>query len=193
LAEHEQISEAFLRNEEDGERRATFLITLAGGVAAALGFLLGDKGAHPPEERHPAVIASLALLAALGYLTLVRIAHRNASADVFKAGLNRIRRYFVRSRGDLRLHFLPFDPYADAPREAPVSWAVGKGGWLQTVVLVEAILLGALAAVSLGASSWTKNILVGALVAAVAWVALLAIGHGHYESEMAKRRDRRPL
>lgn len=193
LAEHEHIGESFLRNEEDGERRVTFLITLAGGIAAALGFLLDKNEVPRPEDRHPALLVSLGLLAVLGYFTLVRIAHRNVSADLFKAGLNRIRRYFVRSRGDLRLYFLPLDPYDDAPREAPDFLSAGKGGWLQTVVLVEAILLGGLAAVSLGAPTWNENIVIGGLVAAVAWIVLLAVGHEHYKREMRRRRKRRPL
>jgi len=36
LAEYQQYSEAFWRNEEAGERRVTFFITLATAVIAAL-------------------------------------------------------------------------------------------------------------------------------------------------------------
>src|SRR5215475_4311010 len=91
IAEHEQLSEAFLRNEEDGEKRVTFLITLAGGAGAVLAFL------HEDERWRGDLFVSfgLAALLILGFVTYLRVINRNLAADSYLDGLNRVRRYFL--------------------------------------------------------------------------------------------------
>jgi 8-oxo-dGTP pyrophosphatase MutT (NUDIX family) len=180
LAEYQHVAESLLRNEEDGEKRVTFLITLAGGVAAALGLVLGKDTVLSSSERHPLVLLTLAILFAIGYLTLVRVVTRNATSDRYKEGLNRIRTYFLQSSEDPRLRFLPFDPHKGRPRK-PWSWkSTGRGGWLPTVVLVDSFFLGAFASTLCASGSWWINAAVGAVAVTVAWPALIYLANRKY-------------
>jgi hypothetical protein len=143
IKEFEHTAEALLRNEEDGEKRAMFFMTLAGATGTALAFLLGKDSALPPEARGRLLTGALSILLAVGYLTLLRIVQRNRASDRYKRALNRLRRYFVH---DARRVFLAFDPY-EPERRVPPSWAsLGKGGWLETIALVEAVVAGILVA-----------------------------------------------
>lgn len=184
LAEYDHVANSLLRNEEDGEKRVTFLITLSGGVAAALGLVLGKDTVLSAAERHPLALLTLAILFALGYLTLVRVVTRNVASDRYKGGLDRIRRYFVESPEDPRARFLAFDPYKSEARK-PWSWkSAGKGGWLPMVVLVDSVLLGALAGVICSSGSWWANGAVGAVAAVLAWCGLIHLSNRQYSEAM---------
>jgi hypothetical protein len=179
VAEFEHTGEALLRNEEDGEKRVTFLISISGGVLAVLGFLLGSDKILDPGEPQPLVVFALAILCGLGLLTLTRVVARNVTSDRYKRGLNAIRRYFVPVTDDPRVSYLPFNPFRSANRER--TWGVGKGGWLPTVVFVNAVLLGALGGMLAGYLRWEQIGASGAAVAAVEWFLLMALAHLLYK------------
>jgi len=206
-AEFEHVAESLLKSEEDGEKRATFFVTLTGAVGAALGFVVGGEGGLLGAGRLPLVVASLAVLLAMGYLTFVRIVSRNVATDSYKRRLNRVRRYFLDGKRD-RLAFVPFDPYKPEGRTL-WSWnRIGKGGWLETLVLVNALIFGALVAVivSDGAAvmaargvRWVADpdgiaigcvsILAGIVSAALAWGWLMAHGTRRYRRETWRARE----
>lgn len=188
-AEYAHAAESLLRNEEDGERRVTFLITISGGVAAALGLVLGKDTVLRADEPQPLILFALLILVGLGYLTFMRVITRNAASDRYKRALNRIRRFFVSSDGDPRVRFLPFDPYR-VPRRSPLArGSIGTGGWLPTVIFVNALVLGALAAAICSSGNWYVNGAVGALVMAVAWVTLVDIANREYARVARKAGD----
>jgi len=200
-AEFDHVAESLLKNEEDGEKRASFFVTLTSAVGAALAFAVGSPHGLPAAAGHPLVIAMLVVLLAMGYLTFVRIVSRNVASDRYKRRLNRVRRYFLAGADDPRLAFVPFDPYKP---ESGRSWSwdrVGKGGWLETLVLVNALIFGALATVTtvvlvnalrLGASAavstapeaWGIGILVGIVYVGLGWSWLMAHGTERYRREM---------
>ena len=119
LAEYEHTADSLLRNEEDGEKRATFFITLTGAAGTALAFLLGRDALLDPRSVHPLVVCALGVVLAVGYLTFLRVVQRNLASDRYKRALNRIRRHFLLDAGDPRRVFLAFDPYSQERRSAP--------------------------------------------------------------------------
>jgi hypothetical protein len=145
IAEYEQGSETLLRNEEGGEKRLTFFATLTGATIAVLGFTLGPDAKPSWEVVHIALTLALTTLLIFGWLTGLRLAHRNRTTDKMKWGLNRVRLYFADGQED-RLRCFVFDPIDTRSRaEETKSW-VRKGGWLETTFVINAMLFGALAA-----------------------------------------------
>jgi diadenosine hexaphosphate hydrolase (ATP-forming) len=180
LAEYAHSGESLLQNEEHGEKRAAFFLTLSGVVVTILPLLLGKDAVLRPDRRQPLVIVSLLILIVLANVTLARIVARDAASDRFKKGLNRIRRYFVPRADDPRLLFVAFDAHKDEGR-APWDWrSVGKGGWVVTVALVEAMLLGALAA-AVAATRWSWcNVTVGIVTSLLSWCGLIKLANWRY-------------
>jgi 8-oxo-dGTP pyrophosphatase MutT (NUDIX family) len=172
LKEYEHAADSLLRNEEDGERRVTSFVTIAASVGAVLGFVMGDVRGLTSETLQPLLVFALAAVLGVGYLTFLRILHRNAASDKYKGGLNRIRRYFVRSPEDSRAAFLAFDPFR-RDRRPRYSWlSLGKGGWLETVVFTESIIAGALGAVMGQSYKWPFQVVLIILSALVTWILL---------------------
>jgi diadenosine hexaphosphate hydrolase (ATP-forming) len=189
LAEYEHVAESLLRNEEDGEKRVAFFLSLAGGVGALLGFAVGREGKLDPGTRDPLVVLALLVLAALGYLTLIRVVSRNAASDRYKRRLGRVRRYFLTGRWDPRLRFLAFDPYRPDFRK-PASWRrIARGGWFDTIAVIEALLVGALVAASGATGAWAANGILGLLAGGAAWAALVAHGRQRYREQLWEARD----
>jgi 8-oxo-dGTP pyrophosphatase MutT (NUDIX family) len=202
LAEFNHIGESLLRNEESGEKRVAFFLTFAGGVGMAVGFLIGEAG--PLRNHGPLlIVASLVTLLVLGYGTFLRVIVRNATSDLYKRRLSRIRQYFLQGVDDPRRHFMAFAPFEHAWR-APSSWKTfGSGGWLSTVALVEAILGGAL---GVFATKWLGDqtrplqfailrtnavpVLMGFSIGSAIWFLLIKKGNALYVQEMSKRRPR---
>jgi uncharacterized protein YjbK len=142
LKEYDRLSALFRGNEEMGERRVTFFITLTGAVLAALISLFAKGGAR--DLRMPGYVATASLLVLLlfGIFTLRRIVTRNRATDDLKAKLDRIRKYFVEKNDKSRVDYLPFNPYAaPPPREAGLFY--GSGGLMETVMLMNSIVAGA--------------------------------------------------
>jgi 8-oxo-dGTP pyrophosphatase MutT (NUDIX family) len=192
LAEYAHIAESMLRNEEDGERRVTFFITLTGAVGAAVAFAVGKDGALEASRRDPVIILVLVALLALGYLTFLRIVSRNVASDRYKRRLARVRRYFLTGPSDDRRRFLRFDPFRPEFRRR-ASWrGIVRGGWFETVAMIDALLFGALAGtlaavatpwLVLGARGWLLSGFLGLIASAVSWTFLIAHGNERYRQQ----------
>jgi diadenosine hexaphosphate hydrolase (ATP-forming) len=185
MKEYEHLVESLLRNEEDGERRVSFLITLDGAVAAGLGFLL-EKESLSPERIDPILTVVLIALLLIGHISFLRVINRNVVTDEYKSGLNRIRRYFVRSPYDRALRYFEFDPFKIKPRETRL-WSMGKGGWLETVVLVQSLLCGVLAANVIPTRSWWYDALIAVVFFAGTWLLLMQYASERYQAEKRKK------
>jgi 8-oxo-dGTP pyrophosphatase MutT (NUDIX family) len=196
LREYEHLGESFLANEDSGEKRATFFIALCGAVGAGLGFVLGKAEFALPQQL--LVCVTLAILSLLGYTTFVRVIVRNAASDRYKNQLSRIRQYFLDGQDDPRIAHLPFHPYEITRRRThrKTRWQIGKGGWAETVGLIEALLGGLLVAFSAwqlieSHRGWrvAVTIALGIGAACTVWFLLFQRAEALYDTELEKGRD----
>jgi 8-oxo-dGTP pyrophosphatase MutT (NUDIX family) len=172
LADFNHIGESLIQNEESGEKRVTFFITLVTAAVGALGFLGGKMDPPYGGEWRAIAACALMILFFFGWQTLRRLVGRNVATDGFKIRMNRIRRYFAQDAGRGHRGFLAFDP--DRQPARPVErwpWEA-IGGWVDTVVLFEAILLGASAGLVFGDVSLRLRVLIAVAAFGVAWVAI---------------------
>lgn len=197
LAEYAHTGESLLRNEEDGEKRVTFFVTLAAAVISALAFVVGDEGALKGDSVGVQKFAGIAtipliLLIALGYLTFMRVVTRNVASDRYKEGMNRIRRWFVKSLGRSATAFLAFDPLSPTCRNRASLVPFRRGGWLETIAVMESLLIGALTGAALIASAWKPSefVLTATVVATVgAWVFLNLDANRRYRNQRDSSRE----
>ena len=142
LAEYVHMSEAFLRNEELGEKRAAFFVTLVGVAGAMLGFVFGEKTLNVSRDNLYFAAAFVGtVLLCLGFLTVRRLIARDIETDNIKFALRALRRLFLTKAEAAELPNVFFGPYAEA-KPRPVKWlSFGKGGWLHTVAFVNAFLM----------------------------------------------------
>ena len=136
LAEYEQYSEAFWRNEEAGERRVTFFTTLTTALVTASVALRASELNIPKQE--VILVASAALSSALlfGIATFLRILHRDRVTDQYKAVLRYLRVHLKRCSG--------LDEY-DLPLGSRRHWLL-RGGLATTVALMNCLLVAVLIA-----------------------------------------------
>jgi hypothetical protein len=179
LAELNHLADSLLRNEEDGERRVTFFMTLTGAAVAALGLVLREGVAS--KAAHAVAAGALLVLLLLGRLTFLRIVQRNRVSDEYRRALSRVRSYFLMGRGDPRLAFVPFDPYGRGGRKRYRTRSLRNGGWMETVAALNGLLLtgfvlvitNALLEVSLGGEesplTWLVAGGVGILAGILGW------------------------
>jgi 8-oxo-dGTP pyrophosphatase MutT (NUDIX family) len=171
--EYEHIAAALRDNERNAEARVNVFLALAGVVGSgAVAFLAARPEAASPSVHHVGLALALAIPIAIGALTLFRVAARNAAADRYEAGLARIRRFFYRSAADESLAYAPLDPFAAGSR-LPRAGSLGSGP-IETVAVVESLLVGVFVAVAAGLGSWALNAAAGLAASVAAWLALVA-------------------
>jgi hypothetical protein len=148
LAEHAHAAESLLRNEESGEKRATFFVSVAAAAAAVFPFAFGREGSMIPPDQIPAAVAGGAvLLFLLGLLTIRRLIERHIVTDRYIFALRSLRRAFLTAEDAQALPNAFFGLYKPLkPRQVSVL-SLGKGGWLETIAFVNA-LFAALAGAS---------------------------------------------
>jgi hypothetical protein len=133
IAEYGHYAESFLHNEADGDRRATFFITVAGILAA----LVGNADSTKLEKAHDYLVGGLTAVLALGIFTFLRIVRRNATTDRYLAGLAAIRRVFFPK--DDAAWVLPDNPHVQD--EPSFVRELRKVGWLLPVAVVNGLLM----------------------------------------------------
>jgi ADP-ribose pyrophosphatase YjhB (NUDIX family) len=198
-AEFEHLAASLISNEESGEKRVNVFIAVCGGVGTALGFLVGKDAAFDVEKQI-AVIVALSVLLLLGYGTLLRVVSRNAASDQYKRKLNRVRQYFLHGPDDVRRYVLPFGPFEPRSRPSASHRGLGRGGWFETMALLEAVVAGALGAMIMWTAMhlpnetrlWGHTIstmiagIAGVAVGYVAWRILIARGNALLTQEARK-------
>ena len=143
LAEYVHMSESLLSNEELGEKRAAFFVTLAGATVGILGFVFGDKTSiASPEHIFVASAIVAAILLCLGFFTVRRLVQRDLVTEEIKLSLRTLRRLFLTKEEAEALPNSFFAPYGEPKRKSVQLFSIGKGGWLQTVAFVNALLMG---------------------------------------------------
>ncbi len=145
LAEYQQYSEAFWRNEEAGERRVTFFITLITAIIAAI-VALRTSTLQVPGGMRQITAAALSGAAIFGLATFLRMLQRDRVTDEYKA----ILRYL---REQLRRRATSLDEY-DLPFGSSRHWLL-RGGLAITVALMNSFVLTVLTALWIqGAWKW---------------------------------------
>lgn len=108
LADLKYFQDSFWKNEEIGEKRVTFFITLVAAVLAFLGALAKTDQPPSPEIN----IFALVVLLTIGIVTLFRILKRNKVSDEYKESMDYIRTIFKKhfDQGKCLVDYLPFGP-----------------------------------------------------------------------------------
>jgi len=137
LAEYKNLAESFWHNEEIGEKRLNFFMTLVTAVIAALVALATKQNDALPsaDVKLIAVYALLALLA-FGLVTLMRLIKRNQTTDEYKRGMAKIRAQFCES--DVRL--ASYQPFEKRQR------TLFRGGLVEMVAVINSLIVAALVA-----------------------------------------------
>lgn len=140
LADHNHFSESLWRNEEVGEKRFSFFMTLVTAVIAALVALI--KSNSLTDKCMTDIVGAVVIaLLIFGILTYFRMIQRNHVTDEYKKTLKYIRKRCV-SLCD------PDIGYYKVPRGNKTwlsKWL--KGGYAETVGAINSILLGVLISV----------------------------------------------
>jgi len=164
---------SFWKNEEAGERRLQFMVTLVTAVMAGLVGLYQYSLQHsPPDEAarllRSAALPALAGLLLLGFVTYLRMVRRNAVTDGYKERADSVRR---RVLGKAEFEAL----YPKPPGRSGMLGRVANGG----LAVVTAVLNSFVAALLLAfgqepdamEGAWT----VGAVTFAVAFLLHLVV------------------
>ena len=155
LAEYVHMSESFLRNEESGEKRAAFFVTLVGAAGGILGFVFGEKAQMPLDRLFVAAAVVAAVLLCFGFLTVRRLIQRNVETDRIIFALRTLRRLFLTKTEAKEVPNAFYAPYKK-PELREVKWnSIGKGGWLHTVAFVNALLTFIVVFSAIFACLWT--------------------------------------
>jgi len=185
LAEFNNLNDSFLRNEELGERRVNFFITLTTAIVAALAAVwkVASDTVDPIF-----FFFGLVLVFLFGAVTLVRIIRRNLVTHEYLRSLGRIRRYFVDMDPKIQL-FLPYPPCDDRPqrkKEWKDLWRLGTGGLVEMVSLVNSFILAAIFMLAGRCYPWWVVVLFGLIGFVAAWIGQFR--YVMYRYEQAKKK-----
>ncbi len=141
IEEYRLFTQSFWKNEELGERRVNFFITLATAGLAAVVALAGIKpaslGPQGVKQIAPCILAGLL---AFGIVSYLRIRQRNAVTDEYKRIVAYLREKLRQRDVALEEYALPFGP--------STHWLL-RGGLLQTVAVINSVILTAVLALHL--------------------------------------------
>jgi uncharacterized membrane protein YeiH len=184
LAEYVHMCESFLRNEESGEKRAAFFVTLVGAAGGILGFVFGEKTLIVSRDKiYLAAAVVAAALLCFGFLTVKRLIKRDIETDKIKFALRALRRLFLTQKEAEEMPNAFFNPYASASLRS-VTWrSIGNGGWMHTVSFVNSLLTGVFIYAACHTRQWTlempwqKVIALGLALAGCAIVWILQLNY----------------
>jgi putative (di)nucleoside polyphosphate hydrolase len=136
LADMQHFGESLWRNEEVGEKRFEFFITLLTAVAGGLVAL--GSAEHGPKGylfRSVAGLSSLAVLI-LGFLSYLRMIQRNRVRDEYQDTLRFLRQRYVTLCPELqvRSYEVPF-------RRPSSGRLLGRSGYAETLAIINGIVL----------------------------------------------------
>jgi 8-oxo-dGTP pyrophosphatase MutT (NUDIX family) len=180
--EHEHLAESLLRNEESGERRVTVFLSILTGLGGVIGYLGLKENALEPGAANVLVLMLLVIAIAMGGVTMVRIITRNAASDRYKEGLSRVRRFAVGAAASPYARYLFVDPFTNQ-RRPRFEWRRARGGWLETVMVIEVLLIGLFVVVLLWAPFGQFAAVFGLAAAGLSAYALSRLANAVYERQ----------
>jgi hypothetical protein len=161
LADLQHFGESMLRNEEVGEKRFDFFVTLVTAVVAGLVALATSTDPATKAMLKPIAHWALAALLVVGLLSFLRMLHRNRITDDYKRTLKLIRGKFKAGCAELREYEVP------VKRETwSRKWL--KGGYAETIGTMNGLLITAL--LYLRGSDLATAITLGVVFTVVLWV-----------------------
>ena len=151
VAEYGHVSDFLIHNEESGEKRAAFFVTLVGAAGGVLGFVLSQTPPIVSRDDMPGAAATVAsVLLCLGILTVRRLIERHIVTDECIFALRTFRRLFVTQAEAASVSNAFFKPYGSPRRERSSNvLSIGRGGWLETVTFFNSLLIAAIIAAGL--------------------------------------------
>jgi putative (di)nucleoside polyphosphate hydrolase len=162
IADLEHFGESLWKNEEIGEKRLSFFITVTTAVGGGLAALHARPGEAAQELFQATARAGLGALLILGLLGFLRMLHRNRVTDQYKDTLGSIRRVYAD-------HCAGLAEYA-VPTSARLGRRWLRGGYAETFAVMSGMLLVALLVLGWEASSRASG--AAGLVLATGLVAL---------------------
>ena len=193
LAELATWSDGFWRNEEAGERRLQFFITLltavAGGLVTYYEFLSKDRAPTAPSPDHQVIAVARPVLVGLlllGTVTFMRLVRRHHVTDEYKERGHRIRQYIEgtelstwlfptgkRLEEFLRVH--PRKPARGEGLRKAMSFldvagvrSVWNGGLSTTMLVLNCMVAALLFGIDAGPKLHTSRVVEAVIVAAAA-------------------------
>lgn len=138
IEEYKNLANSFWKNEETGEKRVHFFITLVTAVIGALVALAtSDKGYLDNETIPLIAIFSLVGLLFFGTFTLLRMIRRNRVTDEYKVAMSDIRN-IIREFDYRRLkNYYPFGK----EKKQRKLW---RGGLAETVALMNSLIVASI-------------------------------------------------
>ena len=138
IADLEHFAESMARNEDVGEKRLTYFVSLLTAVAAGLTALAiaAGEGKIKDELFRTAAGTAIAILLIIGLLSYVRMIHRNRVTDEYQDVLKYIRQKYAMLCPQLGEYRLPLRPKTGSSR-----WL--RGGYGETFAVMDGMLLGA--------------------------------------------------
>lgn len=147
--EYKYLTDQFIKNEEMGEKRVALFVSLTAGLGAAAVLVRENFGDNSPVSFPEMFIAITFAWFLFGYLTFLRIVHRNATTDKYKKQLRKLRSWFVREEDSDGRLLIPYDPFGPPDTERTGltfrGGSGGKGGYAELVGLINLVIAGALA------------------------------------------------
>ncbi len=142
LADFNYFGESIRKNEETGETRVKFYITLVTAVLAALGALASAERGFI-EDEYMVLICGYALLGLLGFgvITLFRILKRNDVTDEYQKCMDLIRDRFKDHFDDLSV-LKDYNPFPEAAAGEPKRRKFG--GLAYTVAAMNSLVIAGL-------------------------------------------------
>ncbi len=191
LADLSHLQESFWKNEETGEKRVTFFITLVTAVITALVAISGEKGVTNDLLKQLLLYFAFSSLLVVGLVTLFRLIKRNAVTDGYKKDMRNIRKRFQDYYDDRGVLFR-YGPFA-SPDEKKSSELRKFGGLADTVAAINSLLVAAATALALHSNSITPFINTGTTIV-ISFVAgfLIQIAYIRKREEQSRKDSGKP-
>ena len=161
VADIEHFGESLWRNEETGEKRLSFFLTLVTAVVGGLVALATSERAPEEEGLRKIAGGAAAALLVIGLLSYLRMIRRNLVTDGYLKTLKRIRESYKEMCPALDRYQVPLTIASPAQ-----NWP--RGGYAETVAVLNGFLVAALSWLFLRTPlSWAAC--AGVLSAAALW------------------------
>ncbi|MHC4548625.1 MAG: NUDIX domain-containing protein [Planctomycetota bacterium] len=135
IADLEHFGESMWRNEEVGEKRFSFFVTLVTAVAAGLVALLTSEEPTAHDYVRTTAAAAIAGLLVVGMLSYLRMLQRNRVTDEYQRTLRYIRGRYREACPELKSYRVP------VRSTKPWVQKYLRGGYAETVGTINGVLL----------------------------------------------------
>lgn len=139
LEEYKHFAESFWRNEEVGEKRVNFFITISTAILGGIAALYTSNYVSENYYAFQSIgIFGLSADLALGIVTYIRIMRRNKVSDEYKKILRHLRDELAYRSNSLHAYSLPFDKKGNK---------LPRGGLTDTMAILNSIIIAAMVSI----------------------------------------------